>query len=125
MDNPICLMAMQGRHELTKINLRLLSKQCEVVVVATKAGLRRIEAKVVVDASGDADVCHFAGFGYELAGELEPIPAAGAARIAVGLYLMAESVQRYIRFARHEPSGTLIGWLAYSVARALGPKTRE
>ena len=24
------------------------------------------------DASGDADLCHFAGFGYELAGELEP-----------------------------------------------------
>lgn len=42
------------------------------LVVATKAGLRRIEAKVVVDASGDADVCHFAGFGYELAGELAP-----------------------------------------------------
>jgi FAD dependent oxidoreductase len=42
------------------------------LVVATKAGLARVTAAVVVDASGDADVCHFAGLGYELAGELEP-----------------------------------------------------
>lgn len=42
------------------------------LLVATKAGLRRVGATVVVDASGDADVCHHAGFGYELAGELEP-----------------------------------------------------
>jgi len=42
------------------------------LVVATKAGLRRIEASVVVDASGDADVCHHAGFGYEAAGSVDP-----------------------------------------------------
>ena len=42
------------------------------LVVATKAGLARVEAAVVVDASGDADVCHFAGLGYELAGAEEP-----------------------------------------------------
>lgn len=42
------------------------------LVVATKAGLQRVEAAVVVDASGDADVCHFAGFDYELAGALSP-----------------------------------------------------
>jgi hypothetical protein len=42
------------------------------VVVATKAGLATVEASVFVDASGDADVCHHAGFGYELAGEDEP-----------------------------------------------------
>jgi hypothetical protein len=42
------------------------------LLVATKAGLRRIACGVVVDASGDADVCHHAGFGYELAGELAP-----------------------------------------------------
>ena len=44
----------------------------EGVVVATKAGLRRIEAEVVIDASGDADVCAFSGVPTELAGELEP-----------------------------------------------------
>jgi len=42
------------------------------VLVATKAGLREIMGSVVVDASGDADVCHYAGFSYELAGEADP-----------------------------------------------------
>src|SRR5215218_1484404 len=42
------------------------------LTVATKAGLARVRAAVVVDASGDADVCHFAGLGYELAGQDEP-----------------------------------------------------
>jgi len=42
------------------------------VLVATKAGLRKVEAKVFVDASGDADVAHHAGLAYELAGELDP-----------------------------------------------------
>jgi glycine/D-amino acid oxidase-like deaminating enzyme len=42
------------------------------LVIATKAGLRKMTADVVVDASGDADVCHFAGLPYELAGELAP-----------------------------------------------------
>jgi glycine/D-amino acid oxidase-like deaminating enzyme len=44
----------------------------EGVIVATKAGLRRIGARAVIDASGDADVCHFAGVPTELAGDLEP-----------------------------------------------------
>jgi hypothetical protein len=42
------------------------------LLLATKAGLARVDASTVIDASGDADVCHFAGLGYELAGELEP-----------------------------------------------------
>jgi hypothetical protein len=42
------------------------------VVVATRAGLARLTASVFVDASGDADLCAFAGFGYETAGELDP-----------------------------------------------------
>lgn len=42
------------------------------LIVATKAGLQRVRAEVVVDASGDADVCHQAGFGYEAAGTLDP-----------------------------------------------------
>jgi len=42
------------------------------VLVATKAGLREIMGSVIIDASGDADVCHHAGFGYELAGEPDP-----------------------------------------------------
>ena len=42
------------------------------IVVATKAGLRRIAARTFVDASGDADLCAFAGFGFETAGEIDP-----------------------------------------------------
>ena len=42
------------------------------LIIATKAGLGRVSARVVVDASGDADVCHHAGFGYELAGSHDP-----------------------------------------------------
>ncbi|REK38263.1 MAG: FAD-dependent oxidoreductase [Actinobacteria bacterium] len=44
----------------------------ESLTVATKAGLMNVTADVFVDCSGDADVCHFAGFGYELAGEIDP-----------------------------------------------------
>ncbi|MGH8950982.1 MAG: FAD-dependent oxidoreductase [Acidimicrobiia bacterium] len=42
------------------------------LLMATKAGLRAVEGKVFVDASGDADVSHHAGFSYELAGEIDP-----------------------------------------------------
>jgi len=41
------------------------------VVVDSKAGLKRIVARQVVDASGDADVCYLAGVPYEKAGDLE------------------------------------------------------
>jgi FAD dependent oxidoreductase len=39
------------------------------VDVATKGGVRRIEPRVVVDASGDADVCALAGAPYEAPGD--------------------------------------------------------
>lgn len=42
------------------------------VIAATKIGLRRIRAKVIVDASGDADVCYHSGVPFELAGEKDP-----------------------------------------------------
>lgn len=42
------------------------------LLVATRAGLRTVRAPVLVDASGDADLCHHAGFGYELAGGEQP-----------------------------------------------------
>ena len=44
----------------------------DAIVVATKAGLGRITARTFVDASGDADLCAFAGFGFEAAGEIDP-----------------------------------------------------
>jgi hypothetical protein len=42
------------------------------LLVATKAGLVRVAGRVFVDASGDADLCHHAGLGYELAGSIDP-----------------------------------------------------
>jgi len=42
------------------------------VVVWHKNGHFRIQAKKVIDASGDADFCHFSGLPYERAGEHEP-----------------------------------------------------
>jgi hypothetical protein len=46
------------------------------VVVATKAGPMTAEGAVFVDASGDADVCHFAGLAYEAAGAVAPAQTA-------------------------------------------------
>lgn len=42
------------------------------VVVAGKRGLGRIIARRYIDASGDADLCHYAGIGYERAGDIDP-----------------------------------------------------
>jgi FAD-dependent oxidoreductase family protein len=41
-------------------------------VVASKLGLHRIRARRFIDASGDADLSHWAGVPYETAGELDP-----------------------------------------------------
>lgn len=53
-------------------NVLVKTGRIEGLVVATKAGLLRYVAQVVIDASGDADVCCFAGVPFELAGEFEP-----------------------------------------------------
>lgn len=42
------------------------------VTLATKAGPVVVGGDVFVDCSGDADLCHFAGFGYEAAGDIDP-----------------------------------------------------
>ena len=42
------------------------------LLIATKAGLRRLDGRVFVDASGDADLSAFAGFGFEQAGAEAP-----------------------------------------------------
>src|SRR6185295_14394708 len=42
------------------------------LVVATKAGLQLARARVMIDASGDADVCALAGLPFELAGAEAP-----------------------------------------------------
>ena len=47
-------------------------KSLRSLVVATKLGLRSFTADVFIDASGDADLCHFGDFEYELAGAIDP-----------------------------------------------------
>ncbi len=42
------------------------------VILATKRGLCRVAAKRFIDASGDADLCHWAGIACEKAGEIDP-----------------------------------------------------
>ncbi|MCU1637927.1 MAG: FAD-dependent oxidoreductase [Microbacteriaceae bacterium] len=44
----------------------------EQLLIATKAGLRRIRTSVVIDTTGDADVVAFAGWGFEQAGTEAP-----------------------------------------------------
>ena len=78
----------------TVVDARVRDGRVAELVVATRGGLRTVEAAVVVDASGDADLCHHAGFGYELAGAEAPAQTAtttfrmanvdGAARRSIG-----------------------------------------
>jgi glycine/D-amino acid oxidase-like deaminating enzyme len=42
------------------------------VIVATRQGLKSAEATIFIDATGDADLCFFAGAPYELAGQQAP-----------------------------------------------------
>jgi hypothetical protein len=42
------------------------------LIVATKSGLCAVQADVIIDASGDADVVHLAGLPYETAGAVDP-----------------------------------------------------
>ncbi|WP_316814177.1 FAD-dependent oxidoreductase [Pedobacter heparinus] len=42
------------------------------LLIATKTGLSFFRAAFVIDASGDADVCYYGGFPFELAGETDP-----------------------------------------------------
>ena len=44
----------------------------ESVIVSTKDGLVRHRAKLFIDCTGDADLCAWAGAGYEVAEELQP-----------------------------------------------------
>ena len=50
---------------------------------------------------------------WEPLSELDPVPPAAAARVVAGLYLAAESFERYLLFAGGRPSGTLVGSLLY------------
>jgi hypothetical protein len=48
------------------------SRRIQSLTIATKQGLQKIKADFFIDATGDADVCYFAGAPCEMAGEHEP-----------------------------------------------------
>jgi FAD dependent oxidoreductase len=60
----------------TVVGAEVGERRVRTLTVATRGGLRRVRAGVVIDASGDADLCHHAGFGYELAGAEAPAQTA-------------------------------------------------
>jgi hypothetical protein len=47
-------------------------KEMSSCIFWNKGGFFKVKAKRVIDASGDADFCHLAGFAYETAGQSEP-----------------------------------------------------
>lgn len=53
-------------------DVRVEDGRVRELLVATKSGLRRIATRVVVEASGDADVAAYAGWGFEQAGVEAP-----------------------------------------------------
>lgn len=82
------------------------------VVISTKSGLFRIRARRFIDASGDADLCHWAGIPYERAGEIDPaqtltttfrmsnVDLDGFER-AGGKRMLAERMARAVEEGRH------------------------
>lgn len=56
----------------TLVDVVAEEKEKWTCVCWNKGGFGRIRARRVIDASGDADFCHLAGFSYEVAGESEP-----------------------------------------------------
>ncbi len=42
------------------------------LVIATKSGLAVYKSQFIIDATGDADICYYAGIPFELAGENDP-----------------------------------------------------
>lgn len=56
----------------TLVDLAAEEQEKWTCICWNKSGFGRIRARRVIDASGDADFCHLAGFAYEIAGESEP-----------------------------------------------------
>jgi ribulose 1,5-bisphosphate synthetase/thiazole synthase len=82
------------------------------VIVFTTSGFHRIAARRLVDASGDADVCHWLGLEYEKAGEIDPAQTltttfrmcnVDVARFqaAGGKRMLAERMEQAIASGRH------------------------
>src|SRR5690554_6076008 len=56
----------------TLVDVAIESSEMTSCIFWNKGGFFKVNAKRVIDASGDADFCHLAGFSYEIAGVEEP-----------------------------------------------------
>lgn len=56
----------------TLVDVSMEEAEWTTCIFWNKSGFFKVDAKRVIDASGDADFCHLAGLSYELAGESEP-----------------------------------------------------
>jgi glycine/D-amino acid oxidase-like deaminating enzyme len=115
-------------------DVTLTGQRITSVLVATKPGLTQIEGKVFIDASGDADLCHWSGSPIELAGEKEEaqsltttfrmcnvdLEARGAITKAEFHALMNDAADRGYALPRREGSDhrtTLTGIMATNLTR--------
>jgi hypothetical protein len=79
------------------------------VTIATKKGLIKVEADFFIDATGDADLCHFTGVPCELAGQDEPAQMLTTtfkvANVDVGLRKTISKEEFHSRMAAAAESG--------------------
>ena len=82
------------------------------VMLASKKGLIKVEAGFFIDATGDADLCHFAGVPCELAGEHEPAQMLTTtfkvANVDVGLRKTISKKDFHSRMAAAAESGEFV-----------------
>jgi hypothetical protein len=71
-DNLLLGAGVQLLLHTTLIDVNQKSNGCYECIFWNKSGFLKLEPKRIIDASGDADFCHLAGYKYEIAGELEP-----------------------------------------------------
>lgn len=71
-DQQILAAGIQFLLHTTLVDVSLEESGQTSCIFWNKGGFFKVKAKRVIDASGDADFCHLAGFPYEIAGELEP-----------------------------------------------------
>ncbi|CAA9470507.1 MAG: FAD dependent oxidoreductase [uncultured Segetibacter sp.] len=71
-DNLLLEAGVQLLLHTTLIDVNQKSNGGYECIFWNKSGFWKVEPKRIIDASGDADFCHLAGYKYEIAGELEP-----------------------------------------------------
>ena len=71
-DRQIVQAGMQYLLHTSLVDVIAEEKERTTCIFWNKSGFFKVKARRVIDASGDADFCHWAGLSYEIAGEKEP-----------------------------------------------------